>query len=150
MAAGTNPRLVSATDEPGSRAGIEHRGYGDRSTWNNATASEESVMAIESTQSEQPAVGIPECPHCGGGMSKWEVPDNPFVEWDNKFMYVCFNDSCPFLRNGWDTMRKQGCLGCSYRQMYDPKRRAFHALSVRDVRSLREGIVSDSPGDHGT
>ena len=41
-------------------------------------------------------------------------------EWPNDYMYVCFNNDCPYLISGWDTMAAQGNPGFSYRLMYDP------------------------------
>ena len=44
----------------------------------------------------------PLLPLCGEKMKKWAVPDNPFSQtWDNDFMYICFNDACPYFVRGW-------------------------------------------------
>jgi hypothetical protein len=56
------------------------------------------------------------CPHCGEKLRKWAVPDNPFCQtWDNEFMYICFNDLCPYYVRGWDLMYKQTNKTMSYR-----------------------------------
>ncbi len=81
------------------------------------------------------------CPYCGEKMQKWEVPENPFVAtWDNEFLYICFNDRCPYYMNGWDFMLTQGNMG-SYRLMYDPLRNSFCPIPVQNPRSLRESII---------
>lgn len=57
------------------------------------------------------------CPYCGCRLSAWAVPRTPFTEWDEEFMFVCFNDRCPYLVRGWNAMSRQGNLGVSCRLM---------------------------------
>ena len=83
------------------------------------------------------------CPHCGERLRKWAVPQTPFTEWDEEFMYVCFNDRCPYLVRGWDAMRRQGNLGVSYRLMYNPGSGRCMPVPVPSLRALRDGIVDD-------
>jgi len=82
------------------------------------------------------------CPHCGEKMLKWAVPDNPFeVTWDNEFMYICFNDACPYYVRGWDFMYREGNRGCSYRLMYNPEKDCCMPIPVPTPKALRESIV---------
>ena len=81
------------------------------------------------------------CPHCGEQMRKWEVPNTPFTTWENEFMYICFNDTCPYLMRGWDVMNKQGNRGISYRLMYDPIRDRCMPVPVPSLDALKEGII---------
>ena len=38
----------------------------------------------------------------------FSVPDNPFgCTWDNDYMYICFNDACPYYVRGWDFMYRE-------------------------------------------
>ncbi len=83
------------------------------------------------------------CPHCGERMKKWEVPDSPFTQWESEFMYVCFNDACPYLVRGWEVMERQGNGGCSYRQVYDPERDCLMPIPVQSLKTLRDGIVEE-------
>lgn len=86
-----------------------------------------------------------ECPHCGERMNKWEVPDNPFGQtWDNDYMYICFNDECPYYVRGWDHMQRQGNLGVTYRLMYNPEKDCCMPVPVPSPRALREGIVKET------
>jgi SAM-dependent methyltransferase len=62
------------------------------------------------------------CPYCEQPLTKFEVSQTPFLEWDNEFVYVCFNDRCTYYTSGWEVMRNQGNFGFSYRLMYDPLR----------------------------
>jgi SAM-dependent methyltransferase len=83
-----------------------------------------------------------QCPYCGERMNKWEVPDNPFeVTWDNEFMYICFNDRCPYYVRGWDHMSREGNRGVSYRLMYNPEKNVCMPIPVPSPRALRESIV---------
>jgi SAM-dependent methyltransferase len=60
------------------------------------------------------------CPYCEERLGKFELPASPFCEWSNEYMYVCFNNDCPYLISGWDIMAAQGTPGFSYRLMYNP------------------------------
>ncbi len=82
------------------------------------------------------------CPHCGERLRKWAVPDNPFGQtWDNDFMYICFNDTCPYYVKGWDHMYKEGNRGVSYRLMYNPEKDCCMPIPVPSPKALRESIV---------
>jgi SAM-dependent methyltransferase len=85
------------------------------------------------------------CPHCGAKLKKWLVPDNPFsCTWDNEFMYICFNDACPYYVRGWDHMNRQGTGGQSYRLMYNPEKDCASSIPVPSPKALRNGIVEDT------
>jgi SAM-dependent methyltransferase len=60
------------------------------------------------------------CPYCEERLTKFEIAVSPFCEWPNEYMYICFNNDCPYLISGWDVMATQGNPGFSYRLMYDP------------------------------
>jgi len=82
------------------------------------------------------------CPYCTEKMRKWAVPDNPFTQtWDNDFMYICFNDECPYFVRGWDHMHTGGNRGISYRLMYNPIKDICKPVPVPSHLALREGIV---------
>jgi len=80
------------------------------------------------------------CPHCGEKMNKWEVPQNIFTQWPNEYMYICFNDECPYFVRGWDAMAEQQ-NHCSYRLMYDPLTDSCQPVPVYNRKMLREGII---------
>ncbi|MCG6918169.1 MAG: class I SAM-dependent methyltransferase [Deltaproteobacteria bacterium] len=82
-----------------------------------------------------------QCPHCSEKLLKWEVPQNPFSQWDLEFMFLCFNDECPYLVRGWDVMYRQGNTGLSYRFAYDPVRDQCLSVPVPSLQALKEGIV---------
>jgi hypothetical protein len=84
------------------------------------------------------------CPYCGDKLSKWAVPDHPFGQtWDNDYMYICFNDQCPYYIRGWETMSRQR-NHCSYRLMYHPEKDCCLPVPVPTPMALKEGIVADS------
>lgn len=84
------------------------------------------------------------CPHCGEKLKKWAVPENPFAQtWDNEFMYICFNDACPYYVRGWDCMSQQGNRRSSYRLMYNPEKNRCMPIPVNSTRALKEGIMEE-------
>lgn len=83
------------------------------------------------------------CPHCGERMKKWAIPDSPFNTWQNEFMYICFNDECPYLVRGWDVMNRQGNPGVSYRQMFNPETGFLSPMPVPSLKVLRDGIIEE-------
>ena len=85
-----------------------------------------------------------ECPYCGERLKKWLVPDNPFCQtWDNDYLYICFNDGCPYYVRGWDHLCSEGNRGMSYRLMYNPEKDRCTPIPVPSHLALREGIVEE-------
>jgi SAM-dependent methyltransferase len=82
-----------------------------------------------------------QCPYCSEKLLKWEVPQNPFTQWDMGFMFLCFNDECPYLLRGWDAMYRQGNTGHSYRFAYIPGLDQCISVPVPNLRALKEGII---------
>jgi SAM-dependent methyltransferase len=95
------------------------------------------------TASERPTRETLQCPHCGHKLSKWAVPDDPFSTWCTEFLYLCFNDECPYLVRGWRTMSEQGNGGWSYRFAYDPERDGPVPIPILSLLSLKDRIVSE-------
>ena len=82
------------------------------------------------------------CPYCGKKLRKWAVPESPFAcTWDNDFMYICFNDVCPYFVRGWDVMYRDGNRGVSYRLMYNPDKDLCLPVPVPTPKALKEGII---------
>ncbi len=86
------------------------------------------------------------CPHCGSPLKKWAVPENAFGQtWDNDYMYICFNDCCPYYVRGWQHLSQGGSRGVSYRLMYHPEKDRCFPIPVPSPRALREGILENPP-----
>jgi SAM-dependent methyltransferase len=83
------------------------------------------------------------CPSCGHRMKKWLIPDSPFNIWNNEYMYICFNDECPYLVRGWDVMSSQGNAAMSYRQMFNPETGSLTPMPVPNLKALKDGIVEE-------
>jgi SAM-dependent methyltransferase len=81
------------------------------------------------------------CPHCEQALSRWRVPQTPFIEWSSTYQFICFNDACPHYVGGWKTFENQGIPG-SYRFMYDPDSGGCHSVPVLTPTSLRASIVA--------
>lgn len=83
------------------------------------------------------------CPWCDERMKKWVVPNNPFSDWDSEYLYICFNDRCPYVLRGWKTMARQGVIGLSYRQVYEPVRDTFITIPIPNLDAMKESIVEE-------
>ena len=88
---------------------------------------------------------IQTCPRCGSNLKKWLVPDG--ASWAEDFFYVCFNDDCPYYRDGWDWMMKQYSQKGSYRYMINPITGASSPLPVWSDIATKEMIVEDDEGE---
>jgi len=80
------------------------------------------------------------CPYCAEKLEKWTVPQHPFTQWDNEFMYLCFSNECPFYSRSWKTMARQGISGLSYRLMYNPEKDRCMAAPVPSLADKRTSL----------
>lgn len=80
-----------------------------------------------------------ECPHCGAALSKWPVPQTPFTEWPEEYLWVCLEDECAFYVCGWQTMAKQGIADMSYRFWYSADRDTCGAAPVHGAGDMKPG-----------
>jgi SAM-dependent methyltransferase len=123
----------------------ERTGGGASSGKNRPIVSVSYGESLEKDELEKRKRSVKEtlrCPYCGEKMKKWAVPDNPFAyTWDNEFMYICFNDECPYFVRGWDHMYRAGNRGTSYRCMYNPENDRCSPIPVPSPKALRESIV---------
>lgn len=83
------------------------------------------------------------CPHCSERMKKWATPNHPFSTWDTDFLYICFNDACPYVVSSWRAMSRQGNPGVSCRFVYDPVRNSAIAIPIVNLNALRDWIVEE-------
>lgn len=83
------------------------------------------------------------CPYCDAPLRKWAVPQTPFTEWPNEYMYGCFNDSCPYLVEGWEEMARQGNSGWSYRLVYNQLNNAVMPMPVPNLNAMKDNIIDD-------
>jgi SAM-dependent methyltransferase len=82
------------------------------------------------------------CPYCEAALERFEVPDSPFLEWDNDHFYICFNDQCPYMRGGWGAMSRQGNHGFTYRLSYDPKRDLCRPTPLASPLAQKRNAIS--------
>jgi len=86
------------------------------------------------------------CPYCGEGLKKWTVPHSPFEiqNWyETDFLYICFNDECPYFQRGWQWMWARQKRNVSYRHMYNPVTHRTGPMPVPTSYALRDGIVEE-------
>lgn len=108
---------------------------------------DEARMTVDRAQVEARRARVGEtmaCPHCGEPLSKWEVPDDPCIDWPNPYLFLCFNDACPFVVRGWRVLWEQGFPGASYRYLYNPETGASTTVPIRSLNDLKPGIVTES------
>jgi len=100
-------------------------------------------LSIEEVEERKRQVGDTLCcPYCGETLGRWNIPQTVFTEWPNEYLYVCFNDECPYYVNGWKTMSEQG-MPCSYRLMYDDMTNSCGPIPVFNNTMIKEDIVRD-------
>jgi hypothetical protein len=87
-----------------------------------------------------------QCPYCGHRLKKYEVPHSVYeidYWYEADYLYICFNDSCPYFERGWQWMWTQMRRNVSYRHMYNPTTRKSGPIPVPTYFALRDGIVDD-------
>jgi hypothetical protein len=77
----------------------------------------EEARVLEDKMNEQ---NIPTCSHCGVEMKRWRTPANS--TWQTEFLWVCFNDTCPYFVRGWDHMMNTQNVKASYRYSLNPEK----------------------------
>ena len=89
---------------------------------------------------------VPEtCPHCKSRLRKWRVPEDS--SWDEEFFFVCFDDDCPYYKEGWSWMKERYNQRSSYRYAVNPTTGGSMPLAVWSSSATREMIVDDAEGD---
>ena len=86
----------------------------------------------------------PLCRHCSVEMCLWEVPPHSFSDglgWGTPYLYVCFNDECPYYVEGWEWMETKYDQKASYRHRYDPNTGQTGPLPVWSSAALRGRII---------
>jgi len=82
----------------------------------------------------------PTCPHCQAQMIKMEMPAD--AGYDSPFMYVCFNDECPYFVNGWTWMMEKYQVKSSYRHRINPLTSAASPLPVWSKDAMKDRIIT--------
>ncbi|RME21960.1 MAG: hypothetical protein D6806_13765 [Deltaproteobacteria bacterium] len=84
----------------------------------------------------------PTCPHCGKTLSRFRLPDN--TGWQEEYQWACFNDECPYYRDGWDWMWKTYKVRSSYRyRIVELSTGKASPLPVWSPDALRDRIVEE-------
>jgi SAM-dependent methyltransferase len=87
-----------------------------------------------------------QCPYCGERLKKYEVPHSVYeidYWYETDFLYICFNDACPYFERGWEWMWSKMRRHVSYRHMYNPATHKSGPIPVPTAYALRDGIVED-------
>lgn len=84
------------------------------------------------------------CPHCGSRLKKWRVPEG--TSWGEEFFLVCFDDECPYYKEGWEWMMSQYHQKASFRYAVNPATDACLPLPVWSDSATREMIIENDGG----
>jgi len=72
-------------------------------------------------------------------MDKMTLP--PEAGYDCEFVLVCFNDECPYYKDGWRWMWEKFQVRCSYRQRLNPLTNETGPLPVWSPSAMRDRII---------
>lgn len=85
------------------------------------------------------------CPHCGCRLKPFRMPDG--AGWDDKVQWACFNDDCPYYREGWEWMQQQYAARTSYRfRITGPDDTKGSPIPVNSERMLTDLIIDEGGG----
>jgi hypothetical protein len=79
------------------------------------------------------------CPHCSSVLQAFVLPENS--EYDSEVHLACFNNDCPYYREGWTWMREKYAVNASYRYRMDPANNVASPIAVWSEAALVERIV---------
>jgi len=83
----------------------------------------------------------PRCEHCNVEMKRWQPPADS--TWADTFLWVCFNDECPYFKRGWDHMMETQEAKASYRHSLNPRTGAAGPLPCWSYDALKDRIIED-------
>ncbi|MDZ7699755.1 MAG: hypothetical protein U5R49_23440 [Deltaproteobacteria bacterium] len=83
----------------------------------------------------------PTCRHCDEEMKRWQPPADS--TWSTSFLWVCFNDDCPYYVRGWDHMMKTQEVKASYRQSVNPETGTESPLPTWSNEAHRDRIIEE-------
>jgi hypothetical protein len=82
------------------------------------------------------------CPHCGAVLRRFRIPEQS--GWQQPFQWACFNNDCPYYREGWEWMWEHYRAKASYRyRLLDPLTGQTSPLAVWSETALLERILDD-------
>jgi len=91
---------------------------------------------------------IPVCPHCGTPLQAFTLPDN--TGWQEAVQWACFNDDCPYYRDGWEWMWSHYRVRSSYRyRLVNREKNIAQPLAVWSPSALRDRIVAAAGTGNG-
>lgn len=83
------------------------------------------------------------CPHCEAELQAFELPES--AGWDEHYHLACFNNDCPYYKNGWDWMMSQYEAKASYRFRLDPSTGRASPIAVWSETALLDRILEKEP-----
>jgi hypothetical protein len=83
----------------------------------------------------------PLCVHCHKPMKRMRVPS--LTTWDAPFLWVCFNDECPYFVEGWGWMAEKYNVFASYRYKIDPRTNEAGPFPVWSQDAMKDQIIEE-------
>ena len=82
------------------------------------------------------------CPHCGAALQRFRLPED--AGWQQACQWACFNNDCPYYREGWEWMWERYRARASYRyRVLDPATGRASPLAVWSETALFDRILKD-------
>jgi hypothetical protein len=85
----------------------------------------------------------PRCPHCSTPLSRFSLPEAG--GWTDTYHLACFNDDCPYFRDGWAWMLERYGVKSSLRYRIDLQGRES-PLPVWSAEAIRDRILGADVG----
>ena len=86
---------------------------------------------------QQHYLGNLNCLYCHSALSL--VQTDLLSDWHGEELLCCFNDTCKYTRDSWETMRKQG-VPMGYRYFFCSTNGSEGALLIQDKDSYRDRV----------
>lgn len=80
------------------------------------------------------------CPHCGAVLQAFRLPEEG--GWGQRCHWACFNNDCPYYRNGWDWMLSRYNVHASYRYRLNPASGWVSPIAVWSDDALVDRILT--------
>jgi len=83
-----------------------------------------------------------ECPHCGEPLKAFEMPIE--MAYEHAIQWACFNNDCPYFKEGWDWMWENYSAKVSYSyRVVNPDTGETSPLTVWSETAIVDRILKD-------
>lgn len=79
------------------------------------------------------------CKYCGEELKKVLMPEES--KWGVEYFLVCMNDECSYFVRGWNWMKEQYKVSCSYRYKVNPENGQDGPIPVKTINDMKDWVV---------